>query len=117
MLLVKDYYISKYVTSVDTSVGDQVWIQFSFVPKCLFGFCYIPPPDSEHYSHDTFVSIPEKIKTSECQEVCITGDLNTRFGSKVDPLKNVEIPNRDYLSYPTLADDVLVLRERMHLFC
>ena len=43
--------------------------------------------------------------------MCITGDLNTRFGSKVDLLKNVEIPNRDYLSYPTLADDVLVLRE------
>ena len=92
-------------------MGDQGWIQFCFVPKCLFGFCYIPPPDSEQYSHDTFASIPEKIKTSECQEVCITGDLNTRFGSKVDLLKNVEIPNRDFLSYPTLPDDVLVLRE------
>ncbi len=59
-LLVKDY-ISKYVTSVDTSVEDQGWVQFCFAPKCLFGFCYIPPPDSEYFSHDSFASIQEKI--------------------------------------------------------
>ena len=110
-LLVKDY-ISKYVTSVDTSVEDQVWIQFCFAPKCLFGFCYIPPPDSEYYSHDSFASIQEKIKTSECQEVCITGDLNARFGLKVrDLLKTLEVPNRDYFSYPIVADDVRVPSE------
>ncbi len=42
----------------------------------------------------------------------LIGDLNARFGLKVrDLLKNVEIQNRDYFSYPTVADDVRVPSE------
>lgn len=78
----------------------------------MFGFCYIPPPDSEYYSHGSFASIQEKIKTSECLEVSVLGDLNTRFGLKVrDLLKNVEIPNNDNFLYLTVADEMRVATE------
>lgn len=58
-VLVKNY-LANYVVSVQTDVSDQVWVRFRCIPKCLFGFCYIPPADSEYYSHDLFAVIQEK---------------------------------------------------------
>ena len=84
-----------------------IWVRFWKVPKCLFGICYIPPPDSEYYSHESFASIQEKLKTTECKEYCVVGDMNTRFGTFVRELPSaVDVPNCDSVSYPFIPDDV-----------
>lgn len=59
VVLFKNYFISN-VTSVDTSVKDQVWLKLRSVSKCLFE-C--------EFSHNSFVLVQEK-------EFCINGDLN-----------------------------------------
>ncbi len=88
-------------------VSDQVWIRFQCIPKCLFGFCYIPPSDSEYYSHDSFASIQEKIKTNEDEDICIIGDMNARFGGAVQELLNhVRVPTGERFSYPVIRDDI-----------
>ena len=83
VLMVKNYLV-KEIVSIDTSVKEQVWVEFRCVPKYLFGFCYIPPSDSEYYSHYSFAAIQEKLKTSvTCHEFCIIGDMNSKFGHLV----------------------------------
>lgn len=110
-LMVKNY-LSKYVMDIDTGIEDQIWVRFWNVPTCLFGFCYIPPPDSEYYSHELFTSIQEKLKASECQEYCVMGDMNARFGASVrELLSSVEVPNCDSVSYPVIPDNVHVPSE------
>ena len=76
----------------------------------LFGFCYIPPSDSQYYSHISFSSIQEKLKTDESScSYCIIGDLNARFGKYARELPRlIELPDSNLYSYPVLADDVQV---------
>ena len=66
--------------------------------------------DSEYYSHDSFASIQEKLKSNvQCQEFCIMGDMNSRFGPLVHELSNnVELPNHESYSYPVVPDDIRV---------
>lgn len=52
-------------------------------------FAYIPPPDSEHYSHDSFASVQEKVKVSNSEEFCFIGDLNARFGTRMRNMPRV----------------------------
>ena len=44
-------YLSPYVSSVDVSTDDQVWLVLKCMPSTLFGFCYIPPSDSPYFSN------------------------------------------------------------------
>ena len=48
-VLVKNY-LAKNVACVQTDLSDQVWVRFRYIFKCLFGFYYLPPSDSEYYS-------------------------------------------------------------------
>ena len=109
VVLIKNYLYNS-IMYVDTSIDEQIWIQLRCAPKYLFGFCYIPPADSQYYSHDSFASIQEKIKTSEmCQRYVIIGDMNTRFGQLARELtEQVELPDGDNYSYPVLPDDIRV---------
>lgn len=56
--------LASLVTSVDTSIDDQVWLTFRFSQKLLFGFCYVHPSDSRYYLDASFASIQEK--TENC---------------------------------------------------
>ncbi len=79
--------LSKAVFGVYTSIDDQVWMQLRNVHGVLFGFCYIPPSDSQYYSLSTFSYIEEKL--SEFMLIngyVILGDANARFGKTVKPL-------------------------------
>lgn len=106
VVLIKNY-LFKDIASVDTSVKEQVWLKFRSMPKCLFGFVYIPPSDSEYYSHDSFASIQEKLRTSDSEEFCIIGDLNARFGTCIRDLpRDIGIQNHENYTYPVLPDDV-----------
>lgn len=60
---VKDY-LARFITHVDTSIREQVWTQFSFTPRTLFGFCYIPPSDSPNYLHSSFATSKKKLNLS-----------------------------------------------------
>ena len=75
--------LSRYVSSVDLGVDDQVWLKLQCAPSVLFGFCYVPPSDSPYFSHYSFAAIHERIVDSESSRVLIMGDLNTRFGATV----------------------------------
>ena len=63
VLFIKNH-LSKCITNVDTSIEDQIWLQLSIAPRHQFGFCYIPPVDSQYYSHESFSAIQEKICSS-----------------------------------------------------
>lgn len=51
VVLIKNYIVDS-IAEVDTAIEDQVWIRFCFSPRTLFGFCYVPPPDSQYYSNN-----------------------------------------------------------------
>ena len=101
-------WLSHFVFDIDTSIGDQVWLQFCNVRGVLFGFCYIPPCDSRYYSCDSFSSIQEKLNSRFVPNgYVIIGDMNARFGKSVrELLMLIELPNVDELSYPELHDNI-----------
>lgn len=106
VVLVKNS-LSAFVHSVDVSTGDQVWLQVSVIEGVMFGFCYVPPCDSQYYSHDAFVAIQERIMCNYMRNgYIILGDMNARFGRAVRELaKLYELPNMT-ISYPDIEDDV-----------
>lgn len=104
LVLVKNWLSS--VFGVDTSIGDQVWMQMRNIPGVLFGFCYIPPSDSQYYSLGAFSYIEEKLSEFMLNGYVILGDMNTRFGKGVkDLLVSLTVSDGDGLSYPVIADD------------
>ncbi len=111
VLLVKNY-VSHLVAEIDTSIEEQIWGKLKCAPKILFGFCYIPPADSQYYSHESFACIQEKLKTSKwCEEYCIVGDMNARFGKSVRELSCQPELQQQFYSYPVLADQVQMPNE------
>ena len=38
--------LSRYASSVDLGVDDQVWLKLQCASSVLFGLCYVPPNDS-----------------------------------------------------------------------
>ncbi len=78
VLLVKNY-LSNSIVSVDVDIEEQVWVQLRHAPKYLFGFCAVSPADSQYYSHESFSSIQEKVKTSETCRVLYTGGYERKI--------------------------------------
>ncbi len=107
VLLIKTV-LSSLIASVNVRIEDQIWLKFKFAPTVLFGFCYIPPTDSQYYSHDSFSSIQEQPMTDTNSSVfCVIGDLNARFGTLARELpERVKLPDSINYSYPYLPDDV-----------
>lgn len=99
-------HLCNVVHNVDLSVGDQIWLQLSMFEQVLFGFCYVPPCDSQYYSHDAFASIQEEITSNHMGNgYVIMGDMNARFGKAVRDLAAMyELPGMD-ISYPVIDDD------------
>ena len=64
VLLVRNYS-SEFVQNVDTNAGDQNWVEFGNIPRVMSGFCYIPPCDSQYYSHEFFAAIQERIREGD----------------------------------------------------
>lgn len=106
------HYLSAYVLSVDTSITDQVWIQFRCFPGVLFGFCYVPPSDSPYFDRFLVSKIQEKVLSNECENRCIlVGDLNARFGNSVHAMLNslhVQQQLVERFSYSDIPDPVAV---------
>ena len=105
VVLVRNY-LAKSIVYVDMCNVDQIWINFCFAPRTLFGFCYIPPPDSEYYSNVAFASIQEKVKHSaRIDSYVLVGDFNARFGGSVRQIPSLaDIPNCVSYEYPDLPD-------------
>ena len=81
--------IVRTVINADTSIDGQVWLRFSFEPKTMFGFCYVPPFESQYFSHTSFVSIQEKLKCEYLvDKFVLLGDMNARFGHFVREIVN-----------------------------
>ena len=49
--------LNKMISNVDVSKCDQLWVQFSFMPRIMFCFAYVPPADPPYYSHEYFIVI------------------------------------------------------------
>lgn len=98
-------YLSQYVVEVDDITRDQVWIKLRCFPGVLFGFCYIPPPDSPYFDFVLLSAIQEKVKSSVLGNYCIiVGDLNAQFGESVN-----ELPDTlgiEQCSYPNNPDQI-----------
>lgn len=93
---------------LDTNVRDQIWVEFRNIPRVMFGFCYIPPCDSQYYSHEFFAAIQERIREGDEQvKYVIMGDLNSRFGILVrDLLPISDVGNSCHLSYAVINDSI-----------
>lgn len=83
----------------------------------MFGFSYIPPNDSQYYSHEAFAVIQEKVKYKHtCNGYLITGDMNARFGTTLrEILSLIERLNTEEYSYLKIKDDVAVANENAKL--
>lgn len=105
--------IAPFVYEVDTSVNDQVWLQFRNMYGVLFGFIYVPPSDSQYYSHESFAAIQGKIKAKYmCNGYIMMGDMNARFGKRVrEILPYVQEQESHPYSYPHINDDVNVAND------
>ena len=108
VVLVKNW-LSEAVFGVDTSIEDQVWMQIRNIPGVLFGFCYIPPSDSQYYNLSAFSYMEEKLSEFKLNGYVILGDMNARFGKNV---KDLTVPfnasDKESVSYPVIADDINV---------
>ena len=107
-VLVKDH-LWPYVTEMGVSVPGQVWFKLKCVPDTLFGFCYIPPPDSPYFSFVALGRIQEKIKTNSYNRCVLLDDFNARYGNSVRELP-VDLGLRD-LSYPNIEDLVRIAND------
>ena len=109
VLLIRNM-LASLIASVNVRIEDQIWIKFRYAPTVLFGFCYMPPTDSQYYSHYSFSSIQEQLMTdANSKAFCVVGDLNTRFGTLVRELsERVKLADGTNYSYPYLPDDVRV---------
>ncbi len=116
VVLVKNW-LSEAVFGVDTSIGDQVWMQLRNVPGLIFGFCYIPPPDSQYYPLSAFSYIGEKLSEFMLNGYVILGGVNDRFGKNVKQLLvPLNVSDGDGWSYPVIADDVNVSNDNAEFF-
>ncbi len=87
MVVLVRNYLADNVYDIDTSIGDQIWLQLRNCKGVLFGFCYIPPCDSQYYSHDAFSAIHNKIRFNHMNKgYIVMGDMNERFGKAVRDL-------------------------------
>lgn len=68
VLLVKNYLVP-VTASIDTSIEEQTWVKLKCETKTRFGFCYIPPADSQYYSHESFACLQVTLKI--CDTVCV----------------------------------------------
>ena len=50
VVLVK-HYLANQIFNVDKSIVDHIWLQLRCLPDIMFGFCYVPPADSEYFTH------------------------------------------------------------------
>ena len=69
MVVLVKRHLHPYVTSVGTSLKDQVWLRLSVLPNVVFGFIYVPPYDSHYFTPDSFSFIHEKVKWCEGEGV------------------------------------------------
>ena len=115
VLLIKNC-LCNYVQSVDLSIGDQIWLQLSNFEDVLFGFCYVPPHDSQYYSYEAFASIQERILSNHMRNgIIIMGDMNARFGKCVrDMAEMYDLPDVT-ITYPTIEDDVGAMNDNAEL--
>ena len=116
VVLVKNH-LSSLVHNIDLSIGDQIWLQLSIFEHVMFVFCYVPPCDSQYYSHDAFASIQEKMTSNHMKNgYVVMGDMNARFGKGVRDLAAMyELPGMD-ISYPVIEDDVGLMNDNAEFF-
>ena len=69
--------IAGYVTHVDYSFLDQLWISFS---NCVIGVAYIPPYGSKYLDSGAFVKLSEALHKYGSKVKILAGDLNGRVG-------------------------------------
>ena len=115
-LFIKNY-LTPFITNMDQSVPDQVWVQLSCVTGVAFGFCYVPPSDSPYFNHQSFSAIQEKIESFDGdKKFVVIGDFNARFGSSVRnlPIKS-KIPDAHLYTYPSLPDDVTIANDNAYV--
>lgn len=108
--------LSVYVHGIDASTVDQLWLRLSCIEGIMFGFCYVPPCESQYYSHDAFATIQEKIMSNHMRNgYIIMGDLNARFGRGVRELAQLyELPDVT-ISYPIIEDDIARMNDNAEL--
>ena len=105
VVMIKNY-LACQIYNVDSSIIDQVWLRVRCVPDVVFGFCYIPPSDSTYFTHQSFVTLHEKmIDYKGNTKFCVIGDMNARFGTSVRsiPLRSSS-PNMHVYTYPNIPD-------------
>ena len=85
-MLLKNW-LAPFISSIDLSCVDQIWVRFSLYPKVEFGGCYITPHDSPFYSHQSVAFIQEKLLSNKDLDYILIGDLNCRFGNLLDSLQ------------------------------
>ena len=101
-------FLSGQIFNVVNNIIDQVWLQVRCTPNIMYGFCYVPPADSQYFNHQSFVALREKMLDFKSNlKFCILGDLNARFGSSVRniPLRS-STPDINKCTYPNIPDEV-----------
>ena len=116
VVLVRNY-LSRQVYNIDNNIIDQVWFQIQCVPNTMFGFCYVPPADSQYFSHQSFVALHEKMLNYKGNtKFCIIGDLNARFGTRVrDIPSQCKNPFIKECTYPNIPDDISTPNDNAYL--
>ena len=107
IVMVKNY-LAPQVFNIDNSIIDQVWLQIRCAPDIMFGFCYVPPADSQYFSHQSFIALNGKMLDYKSDlKFCNIGDLNARFGASIRdiPLRST-LPDINNCTYPNIPDNV-----------
>lgn len=115
VVLVKNCVVSM-IETVHNKINDQIWIKLRGTNNTEFGFCYIPPMDSQYYSHVSLVSIQEKVKSESDKSYVIIGDMNARYGMYSCELPRlIELPVSELYSYPSLPDEIRLPNDNAYI--
>ena len=107
VVLLKNWLV-EHVYNVDTSSTDAIWLKLKILPNVSFAFLYIPPADSIYFNLGMISAIQERLMDrSNNDNICIVGDLNTRFGVSLQELPSQSgIPRSHEYIYPIIHDRI-----------
>ena len=78
-------YLYPDVYNIDDSVNEQLWFSLHSVPGIRFCGAYITPSSSTYFTETEIANLQAKSSDKSSRYV-IVGDLNSRFGTKINEL-------------------------------
>lgn len=106
-LFIKNYLVN-FISSIDMSNKETIWLELSSHPHVCIGGLYLTP-DTSHYSDQNVLPmVQSKILSSNATDFLLLGDFNARYGiNSLSKMNNIANKLLIGSFYENMADQVL----------